>query len=322
MASTPDFASTHFAREIATAIGHRSAAVEVVGHAPRLYSNVWILAVHTRDGTHRIVAKLPKSRGSFESARAMFELALKRYQNDAKVCIPYVGSVDRDNLILARFVEDPSISALCTVHLEALLRPFGFRADDHAIEEAVRSAGAWLRDWHDRTRRQGLLGDWFQRMVDGEATSMAPLPPGVQRKLGMLPSTLHRGAVCVPHGDFTPANMLWSAPRLTVLDFSSSPNKYVSPAWDRVCMEIGLQCALHFSVRHRGTWRPRLAARVLAAFRDGYGRDDVDSQTERACRILRHLVLYGADLSSGWAFRRRAAWHRRQLRLMLEVFGE
>ncbi|HET7313721.1 phosphotransferase [Salinisphaera sp.] len=286
-----------------------------LGHDDRLYSAVYPLNVVIDGQTRPLVVKTWSNDATYRvQIDALFE-ARRVFAGGDGVNIPFVACDAQSRMLVMERVPDPSIESLA--HCESSLRGLNFHRWKRRLEQACFSAGQWLRRWHTHNAHDARIDDLLGQYVEDRHAQLDLLPPNERRALLDLVSGLGRGPVAAVHGDFTPWNVLWSPDRLTMLDFGVNGWPHMTPAWDFCTMKTGLATELLFATRSPARWLKRLARGPISAFEHGYGRIDCEPAALDACAVVRHLNLYAADIESGPALRKRAAWHRASIRKLL-----
>lgn len=283
--------------------------VRIVRHLARPYSDVWFVHARTRTGDWRVVAKSWSNPEAFQKQVRVLQLAKATCADRGDICIPYLGSDADERLLFMQEVFDPTVKQLCGVSLRRLWEHWGVFHPQRDLTTACRHAGCWLRDWHEKTMDWGPLSPLFEAYLANREDCTGLLDSQDRKALHALVESLRAGVLCVPHGDFTPPNILWSLGRLTVLDFGVSEWNRMTPWWDRVAMKIGLFRALKFGSNSLGLWIPALPSAATNAFREGYGDGTGTPRARLACWAIRHLTFYADDVRKGPRYRRRAAWH-------------
>jgi tRNA A-37 threonylcarbamoyl transferase component Bud32 len=231
------------------------------------------------------------------------------------VCIPYLGRCANKRLLFMEYIDDQDLEE--RLQLSLTMKPR--RALRHSMR-ACAAAGRWLREWHTLEKSCEPLGPLLQKYFDGHGEKpLRLLEPTIRRRLQSVIDSLGDETICARHGDFNPHNVLWSKRNgLTVLDFGHFEWR-TSPWWDCITMEIGLLRILKFSLKSPGKWLPGFARAAVAAFWRSYGEPEGSLQARIACTALRHLVLYGYDITAGSAYRKRAEWHYQELQSVLKM---
>jgi hypothetical protein len=298
-------------------LGRTIDRVHIQSHVRRPYSEMWFLDAYASGTMFALVAKTWDSDVAFDRQVAALQQA-RATSTDADTCIPYLGSVKSARVLLMSRVADPTIADLCRISLHGPVRiPYLCDRRDQ-LQAACVKAGRWLRAWHVRTAVNGLLTTAFDAYLANRADCLMLVDQRTRSRIIELATGLQPGALCTPHGDFTPPNILWSSQHLTVLDFGVSEWRQMSPWWDCVSFEAGLHRALRFSPRGIGTWTPSVVDAAVTGFRRGYGELVTESPARQACLAIRHLVLYAGDIRRGHAYRRRALWHHHEMQRALE----
>lgn len=310
------FTGEDFVPLLGRVLGRPVRSVRVLNHACRPYSQIWFLDVQAGNETMHLVAKSWDTDAAFEKQVSAMRRARTTCSGKG-VCIPYVGCIRHERLLLMTRADDPTVARLCWVSLRHPVR-IPYLCDRHGqLEAACARAGRWLRNWHTQTTGHGLIAPAFEAYLTNRADCLDRISGQERDEILALAKNAGSGVTCIPHGDFTPANVLWSPQRLTVLDFGLSEWDRVSPWWDYVSFKIGLYRALRFSLKGLGMWSPGMVDKVIARFREGYGDLDGGTLAKDACLAVRHLVLYASDARSGYRYRRRAAWHQYELSRVL-----
>jgi len=315
--SRQHFTANDFVELVAQVLAEPVYGVRITRRETRLYSDVWFLRVDTKDGTKPLVVKSWESDAAFEKQVRLLENACTIFSNDKDVCIPYLGCLKQERLLIMPQVLDPNIASFCRFSLQRPIRVRYLHHKTIMLEAACVGAGSWLREWHAETRNTGPLGSAFDAYFSSRTDLFAVISRKERDQILALTGNDDEVVMCAPHGDFTPPNLLWAPGRLTVLDFGLSEWEQMTPWWDYISMEIGLVHALQFAVKGLGAWFPRLRSLAIDAFRSGYGPMNCELQAKNACLAVRHLVLYASDFEGGKQFRRRAEWHKSELQRVL-----
>lgn len=287
--------------------------VRIKGYASRPYSRIWFLDVKTDSGILEVVAKSWESDAAFEKQVSMLETARAACADEEDICIPYISSLQPQRLLLMPKVHAPSILSLCRFSLQRPIHVRYLHYKKARLITACTRAGRWLRRWHTKTAGSGSLAPAFDAYLSNRSNCLALMNDRERDQLLTLTKNLEASTTCIPHGDFTPVNLLSSSKELTVLDFGLSEWERMTPWWDYTTMEIGLFRALRFTLRGLGTWSPAILDTAVNAFRNAYGESNSSLQAKRACLAVRHLVLYASDIHEGKHYRHRAEWHKLQL---------
>lgn len=313
----PLFNTDDFALLLSKVLNESIQKVRITKHAVRPYSHIWFLEIKTKTEEFKVVTKYWNSDSAFEKQLSMLHTARSACSGEEGVCIPYIGSLRNERLLFMPQVNDPTIANLCHI---SLLRPFAIRhihQKKNRLEAACAKAGRWLRRWHNKTAGNGELQPAFDSYLLNRPGCLELITQRERDQLLGLIGGLEAGITCVPHGDFTPLNLLWSPQQLTVLDFGLSEWEQMTPWWDYASMEIGISHVLQFSVKNLGAWLPSFSDVAMNAFRNAYGEQDSSSRARLACLAVRHLTLYSSDIQNGTGYRRRAKWHKTQLQKVL-----
>lgn len=291
--------------------------VRIIKYTARPYSHIWFLEISTKTETFPIVAKYWDSDTTFDKQVNMLHTARSAFSEDEDVCIPYIGSLRRERLLFMPQICDPTIANLCHISLLHLLNTRQIHYKKDRLKAACARAGRWLRGWHNKTAGNGELGPAFDSYLSNRPGCLELVPHRERDQLLELVGNLRADVTCIPHGDFTPLNLLWSPERLTILDFGLSEWERMTPWWDYASMEIGLSHVLQFSIKSLGAWVPSFSDIAINAFRNAYGERNSRSRARLACLAVRHLILYSGDIRNGARYRRRAKWHKTQLQKVL-----
>lgn len=306
-----------FVALVGEVLGRPIDRVRIRAHLVRPYSEVWFLDAYADNTALALVAKSWNSDAAFHRQIAALQQARVAI-SDSDACIPYLGSVKAARLLLMKRVADPAIADLCRISLGAPVRIPYLSDRREWLEAACTKAGQWLREWHTRTAANGPVTPAFKAYLANRADCLTLLTDRDRSRISQLVEGTGVSALCIPHGDFTPPNVLWSPQHLTILDFGVAEWSQMSPFWDCASFEIGLHRSLRFSVKGMGSWSPAIVDAAIEAFRNGYGESAAESKARLACFAVRHLVLYGGDTRRGHAYRRRALWHRREMQRALD----
>jgi hypothetical protein len=285
-------------------------AVHIMRHVSRAYSDIWFLDVVTESGVRALVVKGWPSDTFFKQV-ALMKRAHTVFAGDDAVCIPYIGELADDRLLVMKWVTDPAMATQCRFALRNGNRAQPPWRTSRSLRAACAAAGHWLDKWHSSTADRVPLAPAFESYLRAREDCLALLSPTQRSRLTHLVHSLGTEPACTPHGDFIPANVLWSPAKLTILDFGVSEWEQMTPWWDCVSMEIALQSQLRFAWTGLGLWLPWLPESVIDTFRLAYRPRDSSQQARLVCAAVRHLVLYAEDTRRG--YRRRAAWHHREL---------
>lgn len=308
----PDFATL-----LAPLLEQPVHSVDIVKHAVRLYSSIWILEAKSPSGPVGIVAKYWEDATAFQRQMRALQIARSVCSGRKDVDIPYVGCCEQQHLLLMRQVHDPTVDQLCRLSFSWPPSANYMRHWKRTLYQACGEVGRWLRDWHAATTAVSPVAPLFEAYLASRPECLKLITGDERRKLWTLIQSLEPEVTCVVHGDFTPPNLLWAPGKLTVIDFGLAEWERMTPWWDYVAMRIGLASALRFSMRSPGRWLPSISRMAAQAFSDGYGDSGAGSRARLACLAVRHLVLHANDLCNGRAYRKRAQWHKMELQKAL-----
>ncbi|HET6724740.1 MAG TPA: phosphotransferase [Gammaproteobacteria bacterium] len=298
-----------FAAMLAPMLAQPVRQVDILKYAARLYSCMWLLRAHTPEGPVGVVAKAWYSAMDFDKQLKALQAASAAYAGRADVCIPYIGSQRSKCILLMRQVPDPTLAEMCR---------FSFRRRwTQTLLQACARTGCWLAEWHAASEKVEPVAPSLEAYLQDRGDCLRLLTADEQRRLTALIRSLGDDTTCVTHGDFMPGNVLWAPTRISVIDFGLPEWDRASPWWDYVAMEVGLTCALRFSSKSPGRWKPSMVQSAVEAFREGYGKRRGNGRTRLACTAVRHLVLHAGDMRHGKAYRKRAEWHKLQLKKAL-----
>lgn len=288
--------------------------VRVLEEDDRLYSKISRVRATTVLGCHRdlIVKHFPTGPG-FDRQIEALQRARSLFAVRDDVCVPYLGHDAACGILVMQEINDPSLDRILQFPRQ-FSRKLAIGQWRAQAEHACYDAGRWLREWHQAEPRREQLSNSLSAYLENRQEELETLEPNLRQRLKDTVHSLPIGYSCASHGDFTPPNVLWSAARLTILDFGISEWRHTSPAWDYTTMIIGLEQRLRFSGRCPARWLPFLRRKPLAAFKEGYGdRADFSLDTLIACRALRHFLMYAQNIQAGHGSQRKARWHYDQL---------
>lgn len=282
----------------------------------RRYSQVRRVDAVVRGQRIPLIAKAWPDTAEFRSQIAAIERAKRVFADNDGVCIPFIEYDTEQRVLLMQRIPDPSLESLA--HCEISLKGLNLNRWRRHLEQACFSAGRWLHVWHQQGRGEASHRELLSAYLETRTKQLDVLDSADRRSLLKLVASLDDGPVSAVHGDYSPWNVLWSPQRTTVLDCGVNEWSCVSPYWDYQTMVIGLTAELRFATRSPARFFQRRLNEPLEAFGRGYGSMASESQpTRNACKAIRHLISYVSDLDKGRAVKKRAAWHRNEVRRAL-----
>lgn len=315
--SHSEFTADDFVIPLSQVLNQPVYDVRIIKHTSRPYSHIWFLEVYTKNNTLCVAVKSWSHDSIFRRQLGMLHTAREICANEKDICIPYIGSWKKERMLFMPQVLDSSIVGLCRISLQRPIHIRYLRHKQCRLQAACTKAGTWLRKWHTKTTGSGELSAAFDAYLSNRKDCLRLLNHRERHQLLALTRNLGTDTTCIPHGDFTPFNLLWSPGKLTILDFGLTEWERMTPWWDYSAMEIGLSHALRFTMKSLGAWFPALPDTAIGAFRAGYGESNYSSRARFACLAVRHLVLYADDTRKGKRYRRRSEWHKLQLQRVL-----